>query len=212
MRKMFTDSQPSVGLEEVHKSNDVKYINCEPKDKSPSDRVIWRGDEEINSLLSGTSDGSTLTLEQTSNLEEVPTLPRKYDGGDDETFKVYKPDQSLNKKDEVEFAGIKIDNKDVVTKDETEKVDDAPAFWKDGSLTSIPATGGQQTVVTQINPETGKLEYKWSQVSSGSSFVFANREEYNNAKLIPQGQSGAIPDGAIVVIQDEVNYLKGENR
>lgn len=47
--------------------------------------------------------------------------------------------------------------------------------------------------------------------AGGLAFV-GTRAEYEQAKLIPEGQTGHIPSGTLVCITDENTYLMGEQK
>ena len=56
--------------------------------------------------------------------------------------------------------------------------------------------------------EINGVEYDLG-ASGGLAFV-GTRAEYEQAKLIPEGQVGYIPSGTLVCITDENTYLEGE--
>lgn len=58
--------------------------------------------------------------------------------------------------------------------------------------------------------EINGVEYDLG-ASGGLAFV-GTREQYEQAKLIPEGQAGYIPSGTLVCITDENTYLKGEEK
>ena len=63
----------------------------------------------------------------------------------------------------------------------------------------------------QTKKITGKNLFKNQSNTGGLAFV-GTREEYEVAKLIPEGQTGHIPSGTLVCITDENNYLMGEEK
>ena len=48
--------------------------------------------------------------------------------------------------------------------------------------------------------------------SAGGLAFVGTRAQYEQAKLIPEGQTGYIPSGTLVCITDENTYLKGEEK
>lgn len=105
-------------------------------------------------------------------------------------------------------------NQPLLTRDEkTNLTAGSPLVWDSTNERAIntPAPGGEQVWKSSID-NLGNITYGWGVASAGSSFVFATRADYNTAKLIPLGQVGHIPDGAIVVIKDEDDYVSGDNR
>jgi hypothetical protein len=48
--------------------------------------------------------------------------------------------------------------------------------------------------------------------SAGGLAFVGTRAEYEQAKLIPEGQTGHIPNGTLVCITDENTYLMGEQK
>lgn len=105
-------------------------------------------------------------------------------------------------------------NQPLLTRDEkTNLTAGSPLVWDSTNKRAIntPAPGGEQVWKSSID-NLGNITYGWGVASAGSSFVFNTRQDYNAAKLIPLGQVGHIPDGAIVVIKDEDDYVSSENR
>ena len=50
-------------------------------------------------------------------------------------------------------------------------------------------------------------------IGSGAGVAFVGtRAGYETAKLIPEGEEGYIPSGALVIITDENAYIEGEER
>ena len=48
--------------------------------------------------------------------------------------------------------------------------------------------------------------------SAGGLAFVGTRAEYEQAKLIPEGQTGHIPSGTLVCITDEDSFIYGDNR
>ena len=105
-------------------------------------------------------------------------------------------------------------NQPLLTRDEKSNLTaGSPLVWDSTNERAIntPAPGGEQVWKSSIDNH-GNITYGWGVASAGSSFVFDTRADYNAAKLIPLGQVGHIPDGAIVVIKDEDDFVTSENR
>ena len=105
-------------------------------------------------------------------------------------------------------------NQPLLTRDEKSNLTaGSPLVWDSTNERAIntPAPGGEQVWKSSID-NLGNITYGWGVASAGSSFVFDTRADYNTAKLIPLGQVGHIPDGAIVVIKDEDDFVTSENR
>lgn len=69
------------------------------------------------------------------------------------------------------------------------------------------------TVLTaQIDSLTGCVSYCWKTGGSGAICCYATRACANAAILIAEGCDGYVPDNAQIIIEDEVNYISGENR
>jgi hypothetical protein len=58
---------------------------------------------------------------------------------------------------------------------------------------------------------SGRNLFKNHSSAGGLAFV-GTRAEYEQAKLIPEGQTGHIPSGTLVCITDENTYLMGEQK
>jgi len=69
------------------------------------------------------------------------------------------------------------------------------------------------TVLTaQIDSLTGAVSYAWKSGGSGAICCYPSRACANAAILIQEGCDGYVPDNAQIIIEDEVNYVLGENR
>ena len=75
------------------------------------------------------------------------------------------------------------------------ETDDLIPIWQDGKTKKI----------------SGSNFFKNRSSSGGLAFV-GTRAQYEQAKLIPEGQTGYIPSGTLVCITDENTYLKGEEK
>lgn len=74
-------------------------------------------------------------------------------------------------------------------------------------LTSVVTFDPQDpTTITDI-------DYEWKSSSGAGGLAFVGtRSEYNIAKQIPEGRTGYIPAGAMVVITDENDFVEGDNQ
>ena len=129
--------------------------------------------------------------------------------------------ESLTKSDLQFFRSLQIteisevENEPLLTRSEASNLTNgAPLVWDatHTKATNSAASSGEQVWKSSVDPVSGDIVYGWGQASSGSSFVFANMAAYNTAKLIPEGQAGHIPNNAIVIIENETNYLYGDNQ
>ena len=69
------------------------------------------------------------------------------------------------------------------------------------------------TVLTaQIDSLTGAVSYIWKSGGSGAICCYPSRACANAAILIQEGCDGYVPDNAQIIIDNEVNYVLGENR
>lgn len=78
----------------------------------------------------------------------------------------------------------------------------------------VPAVGGNGKYIKSIKQVNGKIEAEeddLSSVGAGVAFI-GTRAQYEQAKLIPLGQTGYIPSGSLVLITDEDAYIEGEDR
>ena len=78
----------------------------------------------------------------------------------------------------------------------------------------VPAVGGNGKYIKSIKQVDGKIEAvedDLSSVGAGVAFI-GTRAQYEQAKLIPLGQTGYIPSGSLVLITDEDAYVEGEDR
>lgn len=73
--------------------------------------------------------------------------------------------------------------------------DDLIPIWQDGQTKKISGTNF----------------FKNRSSAGGLAFV-GTRAQYETAKLIPEGQTGYIPNGTLVCITDEDSYLIGEEK
>lgn len=90
---------------------------------------------------------------------------------------------------------------------------DAGTLVSDASL--ITELDGHTFLTYSSVVYTGANEttYSWGNAGGAGGVAFVGtRAQYEVAKLIPEGQTGYIPSGALVQITDEDNYLIGDER
>lgn len=78
----------------------------------------------------------------------------------------------------------------------------------------VASVGGNGKYIKSISQVDGKIvavEDYLSATGGGVAFI-GTRAQYEVAKLIPLGQTGHIPSGALVIITDEDDYLNSEDR
>lgn len=78
----------------------------------------------------------------------------------------------------------------------------------------VSEVGGNGKYIKSIRQVDGKIEAvedDLSSVGAGVAFI-GTRAQYEQAKLIPLGQTGYIPSGSLVLITDEDAYVEGEDR
>ena len=78
----------------------------------------------------------------------------------------------------------------------------------------VPVEGGNGKYIKSISQVNGKIVAESDYLSStggGVAFI-GTRAQYETAKLIPLGQTGHIPSGALCIITDEDDYLNSEDR
>ena len=76
----------------------------------------------------------------------------------------------------------------------------------------VSEVGGNGKYIKSISQVNGKIVAVEGFLSgSGVAFV-GTRAQYETAKLIPLGETGHIPSGALVIITDETDYLNSEDR
>ena len=78
----------------------------------------------------------------------------------------------------------------------------------------VASVGGNGKYIKSISQVDGKIVAEDDYLSStggGVAFI-GTRADYEVAKLIPLGQTGHIPSGALVIITDEDDYLNSEDR
>lgn len=68
-----------------------------------------------------------------------------------------------------------------------------------------------QQKIASAEQDINDIKDKLEQIIGGVAFV-GTRAEYEQAKLIPEGQTGHIPSGTLVCITDENTYLMGEQK
>lgn len=79
--------------------------------------------------------------------------------------------------------------------------------------TNVTRPALNNTVLTaQIDGQTGAVSYAWKSGGSGAICCYPSRACANAAILIQEGCDGYVPDNAQIIIEDEVNYVLGENR
>ena len=78
----------------------------------------------------------------------------------------------------------------------------------------VASVGGNGKYIKSISQVDGKIvavDDYLSSTGGGVAFI-GTRADYEVAKLIPLGQTGHIPSGALVIITDEDDYLNSEDR
>ena len=78
----------------------------------------------------------------------------------------------------------------------------------------VAVVGGSGKYIKSISQVDGKIiaEADWLSSTGGGVAFIGTRAQYETAKLIPLGQTGHIPSGALVIITDEDDYLNSEDR
>lgn len=78
----------------------------------------------------------------------------------------------------------------------------------------VATEGGSGKYIKSIKQENGKIvaEADWLSATGGGVAFIGTRAQYETAKLIPLGQAGHIPSGALVIITDEDDYINSEDR
>ena len=78
----------------------------------------------------------------------------------------------------------------------------------------VASVGGNGKYIKSISQVDGKIvaEADWLSSTGGGVAFIGTRAQYETAKLIPLGQTGHIPSGALVIITDEDDYLNSEDR
>ena len=108
----------------------------------------------------------------------------------------------------------------VLTRDEEANLADQAILKWDATGTKaktlpLPTINGQKLVGTVTVDDTDPLNpittygYQWGGTSDPSVFRFATVEAYNTALAIPEGQSGYIPSGSIILIDGNFNKELG---
>lgn len=75
----------------------------------------------------------------------------------------------------------------------------------------VATVGGSGKFIESISEVDGKIVAVEHLMSSGGLAFIGTRAQYEQAKLIPEGQAGHIPSGALVCITDEDSYIRGED-
>lgn len=76
------------------------------------------------------------------------------------------------------------------------------------AIGTIAPTNSMQTLVSKI--VDGKISYEWGSAGSAGLAFIGTRAEYEVAKMIPEGETGFIPSGALCIITDENDNIRGE--
>ena len=108
----------------------------------------------------------------------------------------------------------------ILTRDEEANLADQAILKWDATGTKaktlpLPTINGQKLVGTVTVDDTDPLNpittygYQWGGTSDPSVFRFATVEAYNTALAIPEGQTGYIPDGSIILIEGNYNKELG---
>lgn len=92
--------------------------------------------------------------------------------------------------------------------------DTSPYYTTDGvdiPKTSID-TSNEYSLKLATYTRAASKSYSWGSGGGVGVAFIGTRAAYNTAKLIPEGQDGFIPSGALVIITDETDYLEGEEQ
>lgn len=78
----------------------------------------------------------------------------------------------------------------------------------------VAVEGGNGKYIKSISQVNGKIvaESDYLSATGGGVAFIGTRAQYEVAKLIPLGQTGHIPSGALVIIADKDDYLNSEDR
>lgn len=76
------------------------------------------------------------------------------------------------------------------------------------AIGTIAPTNSMQTLVSKI--VDGKVSYEWGSAGSAGLAFIGTRAEYEVAKMIPEGEEGFIPSGALCIITDETDNVRGD--
>ena len=103
-----------------------------------------------------------------------------------------------------------IENEPLLTRDEASNLQNKDIFmWDSTAKKAVAISRPASNNLVLTSKSTG---YSWESSGSGAVAHFANMAAYNTAKLIPEGSDGYIPDNAIVIIDNETDYIMGETR
>lgn len=93
-------------------------------------------------------------------------------------------------------------------------------FNIDGTCTvdTTPTICGDPTKLVACTIYSEKIDnvngtsYQWAEAGGKGVSFKGTRAQYEVAKLIPMGSEGYIPDGTLIIITDEDDYITGESR
>lgn len=106
-----------------------------------------------------------------------------------------------------------VTNQPLLTRDEAADMNSKGLLqWNsdDNKAETLPLpTLSNQTLISSVDSQTGEVSYSWGTGGNGAVAHFSSMAEYETAKLIPEGSSGYLPDGTLVVIDSEDDTLKG---
>ncbi len=151
---------------------------------------VVNGEFDLGSIVLDATDIATLNALTTSNLVYYNTV--------DSTIIDASQNQPLLTREEK----TDLQNNDILSWDAT-----------NAKATNVTRPVLNNTVLTaQIDSLTGAVSYAWKSGGSGAICCYPSRACANAAILIQEGCDGYVPDNAQIIIEDEVNYVLGENR
>ena len=107
-------------------------------------------------------------------------------------------------------------NQPLLTREEKSDLHNNDIFAWDATnakATNVCRPTLNNTVLTaQVDSLTGAVSYAWKSGGSGAICCYPSRACANAAILIQEGCDGYVPDNAQIIIENEVNYVLGENR
>ena len=152
--------------------------------------TVVNGEFDLGSLVLNATDIATLNALTASNLVYYNTV--------DSTIIDASQNQPLLTREEK----TDLHNNDILSWDAT-----------NAKATNVVRPTLNNTVLTaQIDNLTGAVSYAWKSGGSGAICCYPSRACANAAILIQEGCDGYVPDNAQIIIEDEVNYVLGENR
>lgn len=152
--------------------------------------TVVNGEFDLGSLVLNDTDIATLNALTTSNLVYYNTV----------TSTIIDASQNQPLLTREEKTDLR--NNDILSWDAT-----------NAKATNVCRPTLNNTVLTaQIDNLTGAVSYAWKSGGSGAICCYPSRACANAAILIQEGCDGYVPDNAQIIIEDEVNYVLGENR